>query len=215
MKHIRWSLALALLPASLPVLAQDAPAPSTAWLALVAPIVERLDGPPKAELKAKYQPVVVAGKNLAVGDAGTSYGVPIRVIDLAQVRSEQLAYFTLISGVKTDDGKANVTYSTPGSGHSGTVVLERRGDAWVVSDVRQAHSSSGARVLFGSLYDGVACRDGTEMAGRWSYQAAMMTTLLAGKKFDPSAEVPKICPGTEFPEVAAYRKVFAKPAGSQ
>ena len=197
---------LLLASSSLPCLAQQDAMSSAQWLPLVAPIVEKLDGPPKEEFKAKYKPVVYAGKGLPVGDAGQAFGVPIRVVDREQVRSEQLAYFLLISKVEFEDAKAKVQFQRPSSGHLGNLVLEREGEVWKVADVKQMHSSSLARATYGSLFDGIACRDGTEMAGRWNFYASMSAAILAGKPFDYKAEIPRVCPGPEFPEVAQARK---------
>lgn len=68
-------------------------------VALVAPIVEKLDGPPKEEFKAKYKPVVYAGKGVPLGDAGQALARPFAS---TAIRSdpEKLAYLLLISKVE-------------------------------------------------------------------------------------------------------------------
>jgi hypothetical protein len=180
------------------------------WLLLVSPAVEAIDGPPKEEFKAKYKPVVLAGRNLEVGSAGTAYGAPIRVVSRDQLRDEQLAYFIWFTRVEIDGDKAKVLYEQPSSGHFGNVMLARQEGSWKVTEKREAHSSSGARDSYGSLYDGVTCRDGTEMSGRWNYYRTMMQAMAERKPFDYKASVPEVCPGSEFPEVTQYRKAKAQ-----
>ena len=168
------------------------------------------DAPPKEEFKTKYKPVVLAGRNIEVGSAGTAHGAPIHVVSRDQLRDEQLAYFIWFTRVEIDGDKAKVLHEQPSSGHFGNVMLARQEGSWKVTEKREAHSSSGARDSYGSLYDAVTCRDGTEMSGRWNYYQTMMQALAERKPFDYKASVTKVCPGSEFPEVTQYRKAKAQ-----
>lgn len=196
-------------PATAPAPAAAASAPesppSTEWLPLVVPVVEHLDGVPKEEFKAKYRPVVLAGRGLAVGEVGAAHGTPIRMLTTTQAREEQLAHFLWITKAEVNGDTAKVSFQRPSSAHSGTVTLAREAGAWKVTDVRQIHSSSLGRLMYGSLYNGTTCRDGTEMAERWNFYVSMIKALQARQPFDPKAPVDKVCPGTEFPEVIAWR----------
>jgi len=208
------TLALATVAAHLPAGAQDS---NATWSALVAPVIEAVDGPPPEKFKAKYRPVAMVDDAPAGTTAGSAFGVPISIVNREQVRSSQLAYFIRFRRIDIQGDTASVAYQQPSSGHAGTVKLSRVGDAWQVIDKTQSHSSSGARMVYGELFDGVPCTDGTEMAGRWNYYHTMTQSLAAGKPFDFSASVPRVCPGKEFPEVLAYResKAASKDGKSQ
>jgi hypothetical protein len=70
----------------------------------------------------------------------------------------------------------------------------------VVVDHKKSHSSSGSRFFYGELFDGVERRDGSEMAGRWTYQQAMLASHAAGKRFDFSASVPPSARARSLPK---------------
>jgi hypothetical protein len=186
--------------------AVSASAQAPEWLPLVIPVVEAVDGPPAEKFKAKYKPVVMVDETAADLDAGSAFGVPIKIVTREQVRTEQRAYFIRFGKVQIEGDRASVLYSVPSSGHFGKVTLARTDGAWKVTDKTESHSSSAARNAYGAIFDGVFCADGSEMAKRWNYHHTMQQSLMAGKPFDFGSSAPAVCPGKEFPEVLAYRQ---------
>lgn len=187
----------------------QAQAPAPAWLPLLAPALEAVVDAPKPEHQARFTPMALIDDAPAGldGAAGSVHGKALRVINREQARDEQRAYFVRVSKVAIDGDAATLVWARPSTGHSGTLKLVKDGDAWKVADKTRLHSSSGARIALGELFDGVACRDGTEMAARWATMAGFMEALRAtGKMPGPGFSPPPVCPGPEFPDVAAYRQ---------
>jgi hypothetical protein len=101
-----------------------------------------------------------------------------------------------------------VSYSTPYNGSYGKVVLARANGTWTIQQHDKMHSSSGARGFYGELYDGVDCRDGTEMARRWNSYIDAMAAIREGRKRADVEALPTTCPGREFPDVASRRQMM-------
>lgn len=168
--------------------------------------IEEIDGKPRPELAAKYKPTILVDKSLQGITDISAFGVPVTVKKRDDIRLEQLAWFTAISLKEQGVNKAVLTYVRPSSGHFGNLLILKSENAWRIEKHEKSHSSSGARNFYGKLYDGVPCRDGTEMSERWNIYSEMMKDIMAGKKPDTSKPVGKTCPGPDFPEVAQYRK---------
>ena len=105
--------------------------------------------------------------------------------------------------------QASVTYQTPYNGKYGTFTLSKTDGNWSIQDHQQMHSSSGARYFYGELYEGVACRDGSEMAKRWNMYKDAVEAAMARRARTPEDALPSTCPGKEFPDVASYKQFKA------
>ncbi|WP_298210252.1 hypothetical protein [Acidovorax sp.] len=62
-----------------------------------------------------------------------------------------------------------VSYDIPSNASFGVLKVYPQNGVLVADVEDNYRSSSGARATYGKLYEGVACRDGTEMAYRWNY----------------------------------------------
>lgn len=167
--------------------------------------LDTLNGKPKPEFEDKYRPVLVTDAALPSPHGIASFGKAVTVLTREQVRQQQLAWFVELKVSAQDADAVTLTYVDPATAHFGKLFYAKVDGKWALSKREDGHSSSGARNYYGALYEGVACKDGTEMAERWSWQAEMVKTLQAGKPLDPKAKPAPTCPGDEFPEVAAYR----------
>jgi hypothetical protein len=84
---------------------------------------------------------------------------------------QQLAVFLLITEASLDPTRKSlyVSYDIPSNASFGVLKLFVKEGALAVESAQAMRSSSGARVTYGQLYEGVACQDETEMAYRWNY----------------------------------------------
>lgn len=135
-------------------------------------------------------------------------GRPAIIMSRAKARDEQRAWFISLHSVEPTPAGLQIIYGTPANGYSGSVVVDWNGSEWVVKSREESHSSSGARYFYGELYEGVVCRDGTEMAQRWTATLDFME-LVRTRQPIPN-NLPKtsgICPDREFPDVVTYRQI--------
>jgi hypothetical protein len=85
--------------------------------------------------------------------------------------AQQEAVFILITNAYPDVERnaLYVEYDIPSNASFGVLRVYPQ-DGVLVAEVKDGfRSSSGARATYGQLYEGVACRDHTEMAYRWNY----------------------------------------------
>ena len=136
----------------------------------------------------------------------TAFGLPISIKTRDDAKTEQLAWFVYISKVAFGPEQASVAYQTPYNGKYGTFTLSRTDGNWTIQDHQQMHSSSGARFFYGELYEGVDCRDGSEMAARWNMYKDAMEAAMTRRARTAENALPSTCPGKEFPDVAAYKQ---------
>jgi hypothetical protein len=184
------------------------PAPPEDFARAVGLAVETVEGPPAPKFADKFKPVLVLGDAAPAVAGAVAFGVPVTVMSKTQARDEQRAWFIYLAKAESGPEGLALSYDQPSTGMFGKLVLARGPEGWTVKTHDKAHSSSGARYFYGQLYEGVACRDGTEMAERWNEYAAAMARISAGKNpFAASGPVARTCPGKEFPEVAAYRSM--------
>jgi hypothetical protein len=152
-----------------------------------------------------HRPVVVVlddkGPQLI---AVSAFGEPVTVMSRAQARDEQRAWFVSLGPVTEVPGGLRIVLSQPATGSGNTLVLNRSGQGWSITSNESWHSSSGARYFFGEMYEGVACRDDTEMAQRWRFTEEAVEPLAAHKPMLSRPSSGK-CLGAEFPDVEAYR----------
>lgn len=85
--------------------------------------------------------------------------------------SQQQAVFILITHMYPDADRSAlyVAYDIPSNASYGVLRVYPENGVLVVEEKDSFRSSSGARATYGKLYEGVACRDNTEMAYRWNY----------------------------------------------
>lgn len=113
----------------------------------------------------------------------------------ADVVAAQLASFASLSGLEIEGDHAVMKYEIPASDRTGEMRFTRSAGQWKKRSRNESRSLASARGLYGRLYAGAVCRDGTEMAYRWNYLASRRAERYAGT-----------CPGTEFPDVGVYRQ---------
>ena len=84
--------------------------------------------------------------------------------------AQQQAVFLLIPNAYPDPGRnvLYVEYDIPSNASYGLLKVFPKDGVLVVEVEDSYRSSSGARATYGTLYEGVACRDNTEMAYRWN-----------------------------------------------
>lgn len=104
--------------------------------------------------------------------------------------SQQQAVFILINRMYPDAERnaLYVVYDIPSNASYGMLRVYPENGVLVVEEKDTFRSSSGARATYGKLYEGVACRDNTEMAYRWNY-------------YEDSGSSGR-CPGATFTEFA-------------
>lgn len=113
----------------------------------------------------------------------------------ADVVAAQLASFASLSGLDIEGDHAMIKYEIPASDRAGEMRFTRTAGQWHKRSRNEIRSMASARAYYGKLYQGVDCRDGTEMAYRWNYLASRRAATYAGN-----------CPGREFPDVDVYRQ---------
>lgn len=193
-----FALALSVALSALPVQAQE----RTTLEAAVTAVVE------VARLRSENPETIVLAP--AVGSLGEVmvFGRPAVVLSEAQARDQQRAWFIRLSSITYTADGVEIVYSTPATGYSGRALVAWTNGAWTVVSNQREHSSSGRRAFFGRFYEGVPCRDGTEMAERWSSNVELVRYIQTYRTL-PKALPPGSgkCPGREFPEVEAYRQM--------
>lgn len=170
--------------------------------------LENIFNKPVAGEPSTVRPIVSAPGITLPADI-TAFGQPITIKTRDDVRSEQLAWFVYVSKVTLGPEQASVAYQTPYNGKYGTFTLSKTDGNWAIQDHQQMHSSSGARYFYGELYEGVDCRDGSEMAKRWNMYKDAVEAAMARRARMPEDALPSTCPGREFPDVASYKQFKA------
>jgi hypothetical protein len=129
------------------------------------PLVHRFN--PAATVEQK--PLLVLGPALKFGKKMASQS--FTHLTQQELVAQQQAVFILITKAYPDPERSAlyVEYDIPGNASFG-VLKVYPADGVLVTEVKDSYrSSSGARATYGKLYEGVACRDNTEMAYRWNY----------------------------------------------
>ena len=158
-----------------------------------------------------FNPNVVVSDKVPALNRPTAFNIPLAIKSRDEARNEQLAWFVYVSGISVSETGLELKYDKPYNGYYGTVKLANSGGAWTLLEHQTAHSSSGARMLYGKLYEGVACRDGVEMALRWNGYIDAVEASKAKRPRKEHHELPTTCPGKVFPDVNAY--ILAKQLG--
>ncbi len=195
---------------SMAVQAQEATSPpvDAAIVAAALPVaLEAVYEKPQGFGTAPFTPVVVWAEGLTVPATLRVFDTPVTLRSRAQARDEQRAWFVYLGSVTQTPEGLQLRYSKPYNGQGGTVTLKLEDGAWKAVSNSKMHSSSGARAFYGELYDGVKCRDGSEMALRWNGLIDAIDAMRTRRERKSDADLPKSCPGDSFPEVAAYRQM--------
>lgn len=202
-------LALALL---CPPAAHAAELPAQDLPAILGLSLEKVYERLKPEALEKIKFTLVAEPPLRDVAGISAFGKPVRVFTRQEARDQQLAYFVSVSAKAPEARQVVVHYTQPAPALFGTITLAQQDKGWAIVDHKSYHSSSGARYFYGEMYDGVECRDDTEMAERWNYYRNALRPK--------DAEAPPAgnkCPGPVFPDVNSYRimKQLYKPKASE
>ncbi|AWV06261.1 hypothetical protein [Marilutibacter maris] len=125
-------------------------------------------------------------------------------VTFEEVVEHQYATFFVLDKFRMQGRSASLEFNLPSNARFGVVNFQKTPDGtWEIADEEIMRSSSGSRAFYGELYEGVACRDDTEMAFRWNAYESSRGQPYSGK-----------CPGEEFPDVDDYRSVRAMRARS-
>jgi hypothetical protein len=152
------------------------------------PLLHRFNPAAPAERK----PLLVLGPALKFGKKMTSES--FTHLTRQELVAQQHAVFLLVTKAAPDPERSAlyVEYDIPSNASFGVLKVYPK-DGGLVTEVTDSfRSSSGARATYGEMYEGVACRDDTEMAYRWTYYESKRTT---GR-----------CPGTTFTEFEGWFK---------
>jgi hypothetical protein len=129
------------------------------------PLLHRFNPAAPAERK----PLLVLGPALKFGKKITSQ--TFTHLTRQELVAQQQAVFLLVIKAAPDPERSAlyVEYDIPSNASYGVLKVYPK-DGGLVTEVTDSfRSSSGARATYGELYEGVACRDDTEMAYRWNY----------------------------------------------
>ena len=117
----------------------------------------------------EHQPLLVLGPAL-------KFGKKIRSSSFTHLTQQELveqqeAVFILVTRAYPDPERnaLYVEYDIPSNASFGVLKVHPQKGVLVVESMDSFRSSSGARATYGKLYEGVACRDNTEMAYRWNF----------------------------------------------
>lgn len=119
--------------------------------------------------KAEPKPLLVLGPALKFGRKIKS--ASFSHLTQQELVAQQEAVFILVTNAYPDVERnaLYVEYDIPSNASFGVLRVYPQ-DGVLVAEVKDGYrSSSGARATYGKLYEGVACRDNTEMAYRWNY----------------------------------------------
>jgi hypothetical protein len=115
------------------------------------------------------KPLLVLGPALKFGKKMVSQS--FTHLTQQELVEQQQAVFLLVTRARPDaeSSALYVDYDVPSNASFGVLKVYPK-EGVLVADVHDSfRSSSGARATYGKLYEGVACRDDTEMAYRWNY----------------------------------------------
>ncbi len=151
-----------------------------------------------------FNPIVVVSDEVQSIRSASAFKIPLVIKNRDEAKSEQLAWFLYISSISFSEAALEMHYDKPYNGKFGSVKLTKTGGTWVLLDDQVMHSSSGARMFYGKLYEGVKCKDGAEMALRWNGYIDAVEAYTAKRPRKELKDLPTKCPGKTFPDVAAY-----------
>lgn len=191
-----------LASASVPSTPSSSEAAQEPFAMVFEAIYEKAEGPGGGA----FNPLVVVGEEAKLPASPTAFGLPLKVISRGEARQAQLAWFLSVSKVEESENEIVVTYEKPYSAYFGKVRLAREGGAWKVASHDKYHSSSGGRFFYGKLYEGVTCRDGSEMSKRWNGYVDAVAAMQEKRPRKELEQLPEKCPGSVFPDVAAYEQ---------
>ncbi len=115
------------------------------------------------------KPVLLLGPALTFGKRMVSKS--FTHVTQQELVAKQEAVFILITKAAPDleSNALYVDYDIPSNASFGVLKVYPKDGVLVAETEDSFRSSSGARATYGKLYDGVACRDNTEMTYRWNY----------------------------------------------
>jgi hypothetical protein len=115
------------------------------------------------------QPLLVLGPEMKFGKKISSQS--FIHLTLQELVDRQEAVFILINKAHPDADRTSlyVYYDIPSNASFGILKVHPKKGLLIAETYDSYRSSSGAREIYGRLYEGVTCRDNTEMAYRWSY----------------------------------------------
>ena len=115
------------------------------------------------------KPLVVLGPKLKFGKKMTSQS--FTHLTQQELVAQQQAVFILINKAYPDPEHTAlfVEYDIPSNASFGILKVHPKAGVLIAETTDSFRSSSGARATYGKLYEGVACRDDSEMAYRWNY----------------------------------------------
>ncbi len=151
-----------------------------------------------------FNPLVVVSDEVQAFKSASAFNIPLVIKSRDEAKNEQLAWFLYVSKISFSESELELKYDKPYNGKFGTVKLAKTGDAWALLDHQVMHSSSGARMFYGKLYEDVKCKDGAEMALRWNGYIDAIEAFTAKRPRKELKDLPTKCPGKVFPDVAAY-----------
>ncbi len=163
-------------------------------------IYEKAEGPGGGP----FNPVLVIADNVQPLDGVSAFKIPLVIKSRNTAKNEQLAWFLYVSKISFTETELELKYDKPYNGKFGTVKLAKTGETWALVDHQAMHSSSGARMFYGELYEGVTCKDGAEMALRWNGYIDAIEAFTAKRPRKELKDLPSKCAGDVFPDVAAY-----------
>jgi hypothetical protein len=120
----------------------------------------------------EHKPLLVLGPELKFGKK--IMAPSFKHLTRQELVEQQQAVFLLVTNARPDleRNALYVDYDIPSNASFGVLKVFPK-DGVLAAEVQDSfRSSSGARSTYGQLYEGVACRDGTEMAYRWNYYAS-------------------------------------------
>ena len=165
----------------------------TEFVAQVPFLKQRFDGTSESKIAHPVVLMITAEseflKALKLNDPG------IVLMPQADLVAAQLATFATLSKLAIEGEHAVLSYEIPASDRIGEMRFTKSAGQWNKRSRNESRSLASSRGLYGRLYEGAVCRDGTEMAYRWNYLASRRAATYAGK-----------CPDREFPDVSVYRK---------
>lgn len=132
----------------------------------------------KKSLLHRFNAAAGERKPLLVLGPALKFGAKIQSQSFTHITREELvaqqeAVFILVERAYPDPERSAlyVHYDIPSNASFGVMKVSPK-DGVLVTEVTDSYrSSSGARASYGKLYNGVACRDNTEMAYRWNEYA--------------------------------------------
>jgi hypothetical protein len=128
------------------------------------PLLHRFNPAAAAERK----PLLVLGPALKFGAKIKSDS--FTHLTQQELVAQQQAVFILITNAYPDAERnaLYVDYDIPSNASFGVLKVYPKDGVLVAERTDSYRSSSGARATYGKLYEGVACRDNSEMAYRWN-----------------------------------------------